>query len=360
MIVFPMTNHDKLYNYVIHNFLKKTAFKNPKSLDRIMKRTLYKTLYREQYYRCKTAYEHLYELTQNKETKTLKLLENVVLCLFLDYISYFEDEPEFKDYFFDQKANKLIKQAAKEDKKEDEIYDGKELYDYDYEEKYYEVSGYEDSLFSDTDFRSLSKLYNSYDYSEEKILYYLGTNLDYYYELLPMDIQNKYITKNITLYGNTCDFVDFVKDQVENHELWKIFWNNKEPINLDQIGTIIDNLMTSYYYDKGVEYYWNFYVDKYLDFKIKKRFHENQVLLLRFITPGNFMNKKYLKELLDTQEDYYKVIYVFMAFTEKEYKKINWFINNVINQKQGDLYIQHYINYQRYDIRPKESASKAL
>ena len=72
------------------------------------------------------------------------------------------------------------------------------------------------------------------------------------------------------------------------------------------------------------------------------------------------MNKKYLKELLDTQDDYYKVIYIFIAFTEKEYKKINWFINNVINQKQGNLYIKHYITYQGYDIRPKESASKSL
>lgn len=356
MIVFPMTNHDKLYNYVIHNFLKKTAFKTPKSLDKIMKITLYKTLYREQYYRCKKAYENLYELTQSKEQKQLKLLENVVLCLFLDYISCFQNESWFKDYFFDQKANKLIKQAAKEDKEDEEEI----LYGYDYTKLYYDVSEYEDFLFSDTDFRSLSKFYNSYDYSEEKLLYYLGTNLDYYFELLPMDIQNKYITKNITLYGNTCDFVDYVKEQIENHELWKIFWNSKEPISLNQIGIIIDNLMTAYYYDKNVEYYWNFYVDKYLNFKIKRRFHEEQTLLLRFITQLNSLNKNYLKELEDTQKKYYKVIYVFIIFTDKEYKKLKWFINNVINRKQGKFYIQAYINYQWYDIRPKKSASKTL
>lgn len=346
MIYFAYTEHQDLYNHLIHYFLKVTAFKNSKSLDKVIRNSIDKRLWREQYYKCKTAYLHLYSWSDDSLSHELSIFEESILYQFLQYIAQFQNLSTFKQNFFDEKGRELIKEAAKKDKENmEEEFDDWDTYDF--EESYYHLINYEDALFRDCDFTTLDYLFSLHDLGNEKLEKHLGIYLDDFFELLPLDIQKKYVTGKITLYGNVFQFLKFFKEQITYHNLWKLFWNKNQMVSLQKIWSIVDNLLTAYFYNKNLQYLWNSSIDDEITFEIFQRFREEKKMILHFVTLDKYIYEDDIIHFDDESNQKKRIFYIFLCFNEREIQ----FLYNKERELDG-------ICYDIFDLRVKKTASQ--
>ena len=86
MICFQ-TQYQKLYNHIIHNFLKVEVYNDETDIGDIIEMTLPKYLYREQYNKCLKTFRELYDWTQDKFYHDMTAFHELVLYKFLDYMS---------------------------------------------------------------------------------------------------------------------------------------------------------------------------------------------------------------------------------------------------------------------------------
>ena len=66
----------------------------------------------------------------------------------------------------------------------------------------------------------------------------LGINIDYYFELLPMDIQEQYKTKHITLTSEISSMLKYIEKRIRYGNLYKLFWENNHPVKEERIQLI--------------------------------------------------------------------------------------------------------------------------
>ena len=52
---------------------------------------------------------------------------------------------------------------------------------------------------------------------------------------MPKDIRDKYKTGNLTLSGEIADLIDYLKEEIECRDLYKLFWNKNKSLELSQI-----------------------------------------------------------------------------------------------------------------------------
>lgn len=251
MILFNI-KHFELYNYIIHDFLEIEIFGiEDEEVISDMAECIYpKYLYREQYNKCIKILKELYQWTNDKFYHEMTAFHEIALNGFLEYMSDIQSGcPKFKKLYFNKKLRKMIKKAAIDDMNEiDDDFNLKDL-----EDMYYDINSYADNLFIDMDFLFLYLIYNNHKMGSTLIEDKLGINLDYYFEILPLDIQKQYKTKHITLSGEISSLLDYIENRIHNGNLNQLFWVDNRPVNEERIHLILENIMDAYFHNKDIE-----------------------------------------------------------------------------------------------------------
>lgn len=251
MILFN-TKHFELYNYIIHDFLEIEIFGiEDEEVISDMAECIYpKYLYREQYNECVKILKELYQWTNDKFYHEMTAFHEIALNGFLEYMSDIQSDcPKFKKLYFNKKLRKMIKKAAIDDMNEiDDDFNLKDL-----EDMYYDINSYADNLFIDMDFLFLDLIYNNHKMGSTLIEDKLGINLDYYFEILPLDIQKQYKTKHITLSGEISLLLDYIENRIHNGNLNQLFWVDNRSVNEERIHLILENIMDAYFHNKDIE-----------------------------------------------------------------------------------------------------------
>lgn len=356
MIIFQ-TEHMELYNHIVHTFLDINLFGDPDiDKDDIIEDYYPKYLFREQYFKCIKTFEELYEWTEDAYYHEMSAFHELALYNFVNAMADLKDEmPEFDEIYFDEKAKQMIKEAAQIDY--DNQGDEKEFSVDEFEEEFYDVSNYPDLFFTDTDFEIIDILYSHRQLGLTDLEQSLGISMDFYYELLPMDIQKKHNSKHVTLSGEVSEFLDFVEQRINNGNLFKLFWADNVPVNEDRIHLILENIMSAYFYSKNVDISREAIVGTgKVDFKLFKTIEEDEKVLIEVkLAKSTRLQSGYEKQLIDYMRSsgYTNAFYVIACFTDEEYEKTLKFIRENI---YTDTY-RMYINISTLDLRKRKTPS---
>jgi hypothetical protein len=149
----------------------------------------------------------------------MNAIHEFVLYKFIDYMGDLQTElSDFNQIYFNERCHILIKEASQLEFEKD-----CELTLEEHEESFYDVLYYSDLLFTDTDFLMIDTLYNNRKLGNINIEKVLGINMDYYFELLPIDIQEQYKTKQISLTGEVSSMLKYITERVQYGNLYKLF-----------------------------------------------------------------------------------------------------------------------------------------
>lgn len=353
MVIFQ-TEYQKLYNYIIHNFLLIEVFNEDTDLGDIIEELLPKYLYREQYRKCVKAFEELFHWTADRFYHEMSAFHEIILFEFINYMSELqEDIPNFKNIYFDEECHKLISEAVQRDYEEDNIEQTPE----ECRESYYNVFFYTDSLFIDTDFTFLDLIYNNRKLGNNFIEETLGINIDYYFEVLPLDIQEQFKTEHITLSGEVSALLRYIEHRMVDGNLYKLFWEHDEPIKEERIHLVLENIMDAYFYNQDIEITREAVLgDGKIDFKIYKNSQEDEKVLVEVKRASSiYLKKGYEKQLTSYMRtsNYKNAFYLVACFTEDDYEKTVRFIHENVYTDT----IQLYINIAILDLRKRKVPS---
>lgn len=356
MILFN-TQFSQVYNTIIHNFLEIEIFNNDPDIDvgDIIEKLMPKYLFREQYKKCIKTFEDLFEWTQDEFYHEMKAFHELALYYFIESMAELkEDMANFNFIYFDKKSKSLIKKAAKIAFEEFGEISAKEWE----EELFYDISSYSDYIFEELDFLLIDKLHNSRQLGNDSLEKVLGINIDFYFELLPSDIQEKYKTKHITLTGEIGELLDYIKKRIGYGSFYKLFWDNNKPVNEERIQLILENIMDAYFHSQKIEISREVSVGVgKVDFKLYKNDHEEEKILIEVKKANSsYLKKGYEKQLTEYMKatTYKNAFYLIACFTDEEYDKAEEFIKNHIYTDT----IQLYINISKLDFRKRKTASK--
>lgn len=356
MILFN-TKHFELYNYIIHDFLEIEIFGiDDEEVISDMAECIYpQYLYREQYNECIKILKELYQWTNDKFYHEMTAFHEIALNGFLEYMSDIQSDcPKFKKLYFNKKLRKMIKEAAIDDMNEiDDDFNLKDL-----EDMYYDINSYADNLFIDMDFLFLDLIYNNHKMGSTLIEDKLGINLDYYFEILPLDIQKQYKTKHITLSGEISSLLDYIENRIHNGNLNQLFWVDNRPVKEERIHLILENIMDAYFHNKDIEITRETLVGNgKVDFSLLKNDNEKEKILIEV----KRANSSYLKKGYENQLTKYmyasnckNAFYLIACFTDSEY-------NTAYKSIRENVYtdeIQMYINIAVLDLRKRKVPSK--
>lgn len=248
----------------------------------------------------------------------------------------------------------MIKKAAIDDMNEiDDDFNLKDL-----EDMYYDINSYADNLFIDMDFLFLDLIYNNHKMGSTLIEDKLGINLDYYFEILPLDIQKQYKTKHITLSGEISSLLDYIENRIHNGNLNQLFWVDNRPVNEERIHLILENIMDAYFHNKDIEITREALVGNgKVDFSLLKNDNVKEKILIEV----KRANSSYLKKGYEKQLTKYmyasnckNAFYLIACFTDSEYNTTYKFIRENVYTDE----IQMYINIAVLDLRKRKVPSK--
>ena len=360
MICFN-TRYMELYNQIIHNFLEIDVFDDEYiDIGDIIEDIVPKYLYREQYSKCEKVLKELYEWTEDKFYHDMTCFHELMLSNYLDYLAESrEDYEDFNNIYFDEETQKKIREVSKEKLKEYGEDDRFTLEDM--EEDFYNPYCYADELFTDLDFKLIEQLYNEKKNNFPIIAKTMGINLDFYFDILPMDIQEKYKSKHITLTGEVTELLKFIQERITYGSLSKLFWENDNPINEERIQIILENLMEAYFYSKGVDITREALLGSgKVDFKLhRNNSEENEKILIEVKkAKSSYLKAGYERQLTEyiKSSRCTNAFYLIACFTDDEYEKAYNFIRNHIYTDN----FQMYINIEILDVRKKIPASKNI
>ena len=278
----------------------------------------------------------------------------IALNGFLEYMSDIQSDcPKFKKLYFNKKLRKMIKKAAIDDMNEiDDDFNLKDL-----EDMYYDINSYADNLFIDMDFLFLDLIYNNHKIGSTLIEDKLGINLDYYFEILPLDIQKQYKTKHITLSGEISSLLDYIENRIHNGNLNQLFWVDNRPVNEERIHLILENIMDAYFHNKDIEITREALVGNgKVDFSLLKNDNEKEKILIEV----KRANSSYLKKGYENQLTKYmyasnckNAFYLIACFTDSEYNTAYKFIRENVYTDE----IQMYINIAVLDLLKRKVPS---
>lgn len=353
LLILFETYHQEAYNYLIHYFLKTEIFSEETDIGDIIEEILPKYLYREQYHNCVKAFEELYYWTGDTFYHQMNAIHEIVLYKFIDYMADLQTElPGFNQIYFDERCHVLIKEASQIEFKESCEFTIEE-----HEEYFYDVLSYPDSLFTDTDFLFIDSLYNNRKLGNTNIEKVLGINIDYYFELLPIDIQEQYKTKHITLTGEVSSMLKYISDRLHYGNLYKLFWENDVPVKEERIQLILENIMDAYFYNQEVEITREAMLGNgKVDFKLYKNSNEDEKVLIELKrASSSYFKKGYEKQLTNymLSTKYKNAFYLIACFTDDEYDKSKKFIREHVYTDT----VQLYVNISILDFRKRKSAS---
>lgn len=353
MLIFQ-TKYQMLYNYIIHNFLLVEVFNEDIDLGDIIEELLPKYLYREQYRKCVKVFEELFLWTEDSFYHEMSAFHEIILYKFINYMSELqEDLPNFKEIYFDKECNRLISEAAARDYEEGNNNQSLEQC----KEFYYDVFYYTDSLFVDTDFTFLDLIYNNLKYGDSLIAERLGINIDFYFEILPLDIQEQFKTGHITLTDEVSSLLRYIEHRIVHGNLYRLFWEHDEPVKEERIHLILENIIDAYFYNQDVEITREAVVgDGKVDFKIYRNGQEGEKILVEVKRASStYLKKGYEKQLTSYMKTskYKNAFYLVACFTDDDYEKTVRFISENVYTDT----IQLYINISILDLRKRKAPS---
>lgn len=298
----------------------------------------------------------------------MSAFHEVALYQFIDYMADLREEIEqFDSIYFDETSHTLIKTIAQQ-----EYNDAKERaatassFDLETEDVlsleeycnfYYDVFCYPDLLFTDLDFKLIPTLYNRRFYGDISLEKYMGINIDFYFDILPLDIQKQYQTGHITLTQEVSTLLEYIESKVRHGNLYKLFWENGKPVKEDRIQLIIENIMDAYFYNQEIDITREALLGNgQVDFKLYKNNKEDEKILIEIKKANNPKLKKgYEKQLTDymLSSKYKNAFYLIACFNDEEYERVLRFIREHIYTDT----IQLYINISILDLRIRKTAS---
>ncbi|SHN56255.1 hypothetical protein [Desulfitobacterium chlororespirans] len=285
----------------------------------------------------------------------MSAFHELALYQFIDYMADLreEDMEKFDSFYFDKKCRSLISAAAKLDCQEDNSFslDKQEAF-------YYDVFSYPDIFFTDLDFQIIPQIYNRRVLGDTSLEHRMGINIDFYFEIMPMDIQHQYSTNHLTLTGEVSGMLSYIEDRMHSGNLYKLFWENRKPVREDRIQTIMENIMDAYFYNQEIEITREALLGNgQVDFKLYRNKHEDEKILIEIkkANSPSYLKKGYEKQLTEymLSSKYKNAFYLVACFTDEEYERVLRFI-------RGHIYtdtVQLYINISILDLRIRKSAS---
>lgn len=358
MILFS-TNRLKVYNYIIHHFLEVEIFNEDEYLDigDKLEMILPKYLFREQYDKCIKIFEELFRWTEDEFYHSMSAFHELALYRFIDYLADMreDDMKEFDNTYFDDKCHSLIKEASRLDF--NEYYNDIDMSLEEYKDNYYDVFYYPDYLFEETDFLLIDKLYNSRKLGNTNLEEHLGINIDFYYDILPLDIQNEFKSTHITLTGEVSGMLNYIEHRLKFGNLYKLFWENNVPVKEEHIQLILENIMDAYFYNQEIDITREALLGNgKVDFKLYRNKNEDEKVLIEIKrASSSYLKKGYEKQLTDymLSTNYKNAFYLIACFTDSEFEKTEQFIRNHVYTDT----IQLYINISILDLRKRKTAS---
>ncbi|MGG0815424.1 hypothetical protein ABE142_22560 [Paenibacillus alvei] len=329
------------------------VFNEETDIGDIIEEILPKYLYREKYHKCVKTLEELYYWTGDTFYHQMNAIHEFVLYKFIDYMADLQKElPEFNQIYFDERCHLLIQEASQA-----EFEECCEFSIEEHESHFYDIFYYSDSLFTDTDFLFIDSVYNNRKLGKTIIEERLGINIDYYFELLPLDIQEQYKTKHITLTGEVSSTLEYITERIHYGNLYKLFWENDVPVKEERIQLILENIMDAYFYNQEVEITREAALGNgKVDFKLYKNINEDEKVLVEIKrASSSYLKKGYEKQLTDYMRStkYKNAFYLIACFTDDEYDKSMRFIREHVYTDT----IQLYINISLLDFRKRKPAS---
>lgn len=352
------TSRSVIYCKIIHNYLEGEIFGDSEiDIGDMIECYMPKYLFREQYQKCIDVFKDLYVWTNDEFWHELTAFHEVALYYFLLEMENVKDDmqEDFKEVYYDKELIDNIQKYIEVDKKE-----MGEDFPIDILEEYYYNPGYMcDDIYEDIDFVELPYLYNEQKANMPVIAKTLGINLDYYFEILPMDIQNQYKSKHITLTGEVSELFSYLQQRINSGSLSEMFWENGNPVNEKKIHIIIENLMDAYFIGKGVDISREVLIKNgQVDFKLFRSDKKDEKILIEVKkASSSYLKAGYEKQLCDyiRYSGCENAFYLIICFTDREYKIARDFIGNHV---YTDTF-QMYINIAILDARKKVSPSKA-
>lgn len=356
-MIYLNTSRNKIYCKIIHNYLEGEIFGDPEiDVGDMIECYIPKYLFREQYQKCIEVFEDLYEWTEDQFMHELTAFHEIALYGFLMEMSSVKEDLEesFEKIYYDNSLKKEIRKYVKQDQEEMNY----EFTIEELEEDYYNPENICDHIFEDVDFLLLSKLYNEQKNKNPIIAELMGINLDYYFEILPMDIQKQYKSNHITLTGEVSELFSYIKQRINSGSLSELFWEKNEPINERKIHVILENIMNAYFIGKGVDISREVLIKNgQVDFKLFRSNEKDEKILIEVKkAKKSYLKAGYENQLCDYIEysECKNAFYLIVCFTDEEYEIANDFINNHV---YTDTF-QMYINITLLDVRRKLSPSR--
>lgn len=341
-MVLLETHYTNLYNSLISNLLEKIVFIDNEPGD-IIEIIMPKYLRREQFKNCEKALEDLYYWVDDDFNHELDYLHKIVLYKFMDFIEHKSiRDKNFKNKYFDTNTLRIIEDLLNTGLNKNII------------NKVYDIKWYLDNLFLNTDFLLIEELYEN-----NKLHRYLINNpekVKEYFEILPLEYQEKYKYENIDIYNELDKFLDFIDYNIKNCNLALMFWQDKKMIDEPQIQIILENIMEAYFRNKEIDISRETLVGSgEIDFKFYK--NKNEKVLFEIKKANNSKLKNgYEKQLVAYMKSVKCVsaYYLIVCYTDEEVKKAIKFIENC---DKDDLYYD-YIKVKILDVRLKDKAFK--
>lgn len=352
------TSRSVIYCKIIHNYLEGEIFGDSEiDIGDMIECYMPKYLFREQYQKCLDVFKDLYVWTSDEFWHELTAFHEVALYYFLLEMENVKDDmqEDFKEVYYDKELINNIQKYIEADKKE-----MGEDFPVDMLEEYYYNPGYIcDIIYEDIDFVDLPYLYNEQKANMPVIAKMLGINLDYYFEILPMDIQNQYKSKHITLTGEVSELFSYLQQRINSGSLSEMFWENGNPVNEKRIHIIIENLMDAYFIGKEVDISREVLIKNgQVDFKLFRSDKKDEKILIEVKkASSSYLKAGYENQLCDyiRYSGCENAFYLIICFTDREYKIANNFIDNHV---YTDTF-QMYINIAILDARKRASPSKS-
>ena len=331
-----------IYGKIIHNYLEAELFGDSDiDVGDMIEYYFPKYLYREQYQKCISVFEDLYEWTVDPFWHSLTAFHEVALYHFLiEMKQLYEDiGANFKKIYYDKNIIKQIQEYTKQDLEEM----GNEFNIKDLEAHYYDPDFICGDVFEDIDFIQLPTLYNEQKANMPVMAQLLGINLDYYFEILPLDIQKKYKSNHITLTGEVGELFSYLQQRINSGSLSELFWENGKPVNEKKIHTIIENMMNAYFIGKGIDISRETLIKNgQVDFKLFRSNEKNEKVLIEIKkASSSYLKAGYENRLCDyiQYSGCKNAFYLIICFTDKEYKLADDFIRNHIYTDTFQMYI---------------------
>ncbi|MFZ7103080.1 MAG: hypothetical protein ACOWWO_10580 [Peptococcaceae bacterium] len=325
-MIFFNTGHLELYNYIIHHFLEIEIFNEDEYIEigDKLEIILPKYLFREQYHKCLKTFEELFRWTEDEFYHSMSAFHELTLYKFIDYLADIRaDMKEFDQIYFDDKCHLLIEKAGQLDFNEDHDMSLEE-----YKDAYYDVFYYPDYLFEETDFLLIDKLYNSRKLGNTNLEEHLGINIDFYYDILPLDIQNEYQSGHSTLTGEVSGMLDYIGHRLNFGNLYKLFWENNAPVKEERIQLILENIMDAYFYNQEIDITREALLGNgQVDFKLYRNKNEDEKVLIEIKrASSSYLKKGYEKQLTDymLSTNYKNAFYLIACFTDSEFEKTEY------------------------------------